>query len=112
MFAIFRWTNISPGSRSRMVVSGTRESLHPIHRIWGCCALASDGKRAGRRAESRCDQALLRESNELMLSPSVKRKMPFGMILVNCDRRGKGKMKEQLTWIVAHVLLREGVGFG
>lgn len=46
-FAIFRCTNRSPGNKSRTVVSGTRESEHPIHKIWGCWLFAKLGKSNG-----------------------------------------------------------------
>jgi hypothetical protein len=47
IFAMLRCTKTSPGSRSRMVVSGHLESEHPIHRISGDWPLASFGNRSG-----------------------------------------------------------------
>ena len=40
MLAMLRWVKTSPGWQPRMVVSGTRESEQPIHRIFGSWPLA------------------------------------------------------------------------
>ena len=46
---------MSPGFRPVIVVSGTRESEHPIHRIDGDCPDASLEKKSG--SESDTDRA-------------------------------------------------------
>ena len=58
--AMLRWTNTWPGSRSRRVVSGARESEQPIQRMGGCWDLPRAGKRSGLASAVRWAQALLR----------------------------------------------------
>ena len=60
--AMLRWTNTWPGSRSRRVVSGARESEQPSQRMVGCWDLASAGNKSGLDSAVRWAQALLRSS--------------------------------------------------
>ena len=59
ILAMLRWTNTSPGCRPRRVVSGTRESEQPSHRMAGDCPLARVGKRSGWDLETEDAQSLL-----------------------------------------------------
>ena len=67
--AMFRWTKTSPGSRSRIVVSGHLESEHPIHRISGDWPLARAGKRSGFSEAFLEAHSLFLGSAALYLSP-------------------------------------------
>lgn len=43
--AMLRWVKTSPGLKPRTVVSGTRESEQPIHRMGGAWPLADSEKK-------------------------------------------------------------------
>ena len=60
--AIFLCTKTSPGLRPRTVVSGTRESEHPSHRIFGDWPFARVGRSSGCDSPTLCDQFLLDRS--------------------------------------------------
>ena len=47
MLAMLRCVNTSPGWQPRIVVSGIRESAHPIQRILGDWPLADSAKKEG-----------------------------------------------------------------
>lgn len=71
-FAMLRVTKISPGARPVMVSAGTRESEHPIHKIFGACDLARVGRKSGLSDFSLADHALLFSRARLKGSAAVE----------------------------------------
>src|SRR3569832_1550740 len=58
-FAMFLWTNTSPGSSPVIWLAGTRLSEQPIHMYFGACCLVSDEKKPGRSRSICAAQARL-----------------------------------------------------